>query len=32
MIKYLNLSERTIRQRLSEFNDEYISSKGNILD
>jgi hypothetical protein len=30
LIKYLNLSERTIRQRLSEFNDEYISSKGNI--
>ncbi|MGE4320490.1 MAG: AAA family ATPase [Acholeplasmataceae bacterium] len=30
LIKYLNLSERTIRQRLSEFSDEYISSKGNI--
>lgn len=31
LIKYLNLSERTIRQRLSEFNDEYISSKGRVM-
>ena len=30
LINYLNLSERTVRQRLSEFSDEYISSKGNI--
>jgi RecA-family ATPase len=31
LMSYLDLSERTIRQRLSDFKDEYVCSKGNVM-
>lgn len=31
LMSYLNLSERTVRQRLSDFDDEYVCSKGKVM-
>lgn len=31
LMSYLGLSERTVRQRLSDFDDEYVCSKGKVM-